>query len=139
MYRNILVPLDGSSLAQQIIPHVKELARLTGAEISLLRVVLAHSFPGTDPSNEQLEVLHEAEDYLGGLEEQLKKEDFKVSVHVRYGHDASEILDHAKREEIDVIAMSTHGRTGLGRWVLGSVAERILRHSPKPILLVRCT
>jgi len=139
MYTNILVTLDGSSVAEQILPQVKELARLTGAEISLLRVVLVHTFPGADPGDAQLEALREAEDYLKGVGEQLKREGLKISIHVRYGHDAGEILDHAKRKEIDLIAMSTHGRTGVGRWVLGSVAERIIRHSPKPVLLVRTT
>ncbi len=137
MYRNILVPLDGSPLAEEILPQVKELARLTGAQISLLRVALVHTFPGADPTERQVEATQKAYDYLEGLAEQLKKEGLKISTHVRYGHDAAEILDHARQEDIDLVAMSTHGRTGVGRWALGSVSERVLRHSPKPVLLTR--
>ena len=135
MYKNVLVPLDGSSLAEKILPQVTELAGLTGAEVSLLRVVLAHTFPGADPTDAQVEVVREAEEYLAGVAEQLKG--LQVSTHVRYGHDADEILNHAERDEIDLIAMSTHGRTGVGRFIMGSVADRVLRHSSKPVLLMR--
>jgi nucleotide-binding universal stress UspA family protein len=137
MYRNILVPLDGSTLAEGILPHVKELARLTGAEISLLRVALAHTFPGADPTDAQVEVVEKAEVYLKGVEAELLKEGFKTSLHVRYGHDAHEILEHADRANIDLIAMSTHGRTGVGQFIMGSVANRVLSHSSKPVLLLR--
>ena len=137
MYRNILVPLDGSSLAEEILPQVKELARLTGAKISLLRVALVHTFPGADPTNRQVEATQKAQEYLEKISDQLIKEGLKVSVHVRYGYDAAEIIDHAQQEDIDLVAMSTHGRTGVGRWALGSVSERVLRHSPKPVLLSR--
>ena len=76
---------------------------------------------------------------FGLLEEKLKAKGFKVDTHVRYGDDAEEILDHAAQKEIGLIAMSTHGRGGVKRFLLGSVAEKVLRHSPKPIFLVRCT
>ena len=137
MYKSILVPLDGSTLAEGILPHVKELARLTGAEINLLRVALAYTFPGANPTDAQIEVLGKAEAYLKGIEAELLREGFKASLHVRYGHDAQEILDHADQANIDLIAMSTHGRTGVGRFIMGSVANRVLRHSSKPVLLLR--
>jgi nucleotide-binding universal stress UspA family protein len=137
MYRKILVPLDGSHMAEEVLPQVRDLARLTGAEICLLRVVLVHALPGADPTERQVEAVREAEDYLEGIRQRLEKQGFKTSVHVRYGHDAMEILEQAQQEDIDLVTMSTHGRTGLGRWALGSVSERVLRHSPKPVLLVR--
>jgi nucleotide-binding universal stress UspA family protein len=84
-------------------------------------------------------VVREAEEYLGGLEKRLKAKGINVDSHVRYGNEAEEILDHASTRDIDLIAMSTHGRSGVGRWLIGSVAEKVLRHSPKPIFLVRCT
>jgi len=84
-------------------------------------------------------VVREAEEYLHGLEERLKAKGFKVDSHVRYGDEAEEILDHSAQKDIDLIAMSTHGRSGVKRWLLGSVAEKILRHATKPIFLVRCT
>jgi nucleotide-binding universal stress UspA family protein len=137
MYRKILVPLDGSALAEDVLPQVKGLARLTGAEICLLRIVLVHTLPGVDPTERQVEAVGEAEGYLEEVRARLEKEGFRVCVHVRYGHDAVEILEHAKHEDVDLVAMSTHGRTGLDRWTLGSVSERVVRHSAKPVLLVR--
>ena len=137
MYKKILVPLDGSPVAEQILSEVKELAKLAGAEIQLLRVVLVHTLPGADPTDKEVIAVREAEKYLEEIQSRLEKEGFDSSVHVRYGHDAGEILDHSK--QVDLVAMSTHGRTGLGRWALGSVAERVMRHSDKPVLLVRAS
>ncbi|MBM4341479.1 MAG: universal stress protein, partial [Deltaproteobacteria bacterium] len=106
---------------------------------ALLRVALAHTFPGVDPTEAELKVVREAEEYLKKVEDRLKAKGFKVDSHVRYGNDAEEILDHANQKDIDMIAMTTHGRSGVKRFLLGSVAEKVLRYSPKPIFLVRCT
>ena len=137
--QRILVPLDGSTCAENIIPKVEELAAVKKAGVCLLRVALAHTFPGVDQTDAQVKVVGEAKEYLQGLEEHLKAKGLDVDTHVRYGADVTEILDHAAQKEIDLIAMSTHGRSGLKRWFFGSVAERVLRHSPKPVFLVRCT
>jgi nucleotide-binding universal stress UspA family protein len=134
----ILVPLDGSGCAENVLPKLEKLATDFKAGICLLRVVYAHTFPGTDPTEAEVRVVREAEDYLSGIEERLKAKGFKVDSHVRYGSDAEEILDHAAQKEIDLIAMTTHGRSGVKRFLLGSVAEKILRHATKPIFLVRC-
>jgi nucleotide-binding universal stress UspA family protein len=135
----ILVPLDGSDCAEMILPKVEKLATELKASIALLRVAYAHTFPGVDPTDAEVKVVREAEEYLLGLENRLKAKGFKVDSHVRYGNDAEEILDHAAQKDIDFIAMTTHGRSGVKRFLIGSVAEKILRHSPKPIFLVRCT
>jgi nucleotide-binding universal stress UspA family protein len=135
MYRKTLVPFDGSKVAEEVLPHVKALGKLTHAEICLLRVVMVHGFPGTDPTQRQVDAVEEAEDYLNGVKQVLEAEGLKASGHVRYGHEAGEILEHAGQPDIDLVG--THGRTGLGRWALGSVAERVLRHSPKLVFLVR--
>ena len=137
--KKILVPLDGSGCAENIIPTVENLAMNLKASVALLRVAYAYSFPGVDPTEAELKVVREAEEYLGGLEKRLKAKGIKVDSHVRYGNDAEEILDHASTRDIDLIAMSTHGRSGVGRWLIGSVAEKVLRHSLKPIFLVRCS
>jgi nucleotide-binding universal stress UspA family protein len=92
-----------------------------------------------DPTEAQLKVVREAEAYLQKVEDRLKAKGFKVDSHVRYGNDAEEILEHADGKDIDLIAMTTHGRSGVKRFLLGSVAEKVLRYSPKPIFLVRCT
>jgi nucleotide-binding universal stress UspA family protein len=135
----ILVPLDGSDCAEMILPKVEKLATDLKGSIALLRVAYAHTFPGADPTDAEVKVVREAEEYLRGIENRLKAKGFKADSHVRYGDDAEEILDHAAQKDIDLIAMTTHGRGGVKRFLLGSVAEKILRHSPKPIFLVRCT
>jgi nucleotide-binding universal stress UspA family protein len=103
----------------------------------LLRVCRAHVFPGIDPTKAEVEVIREAEKYLNEIAQRLTAKDLDAEIHVRYGDVAEEILSHSKRNEIDLISMSTHGRSGLGRWLLGSVAEKIVRHSEKPVLLLR--
>jgi nucleotide-binding universal stress UspA family protein len=138
-FERILVPLDGSECAEIVLPKVEKLATDLKASIAILRVAYAHTFPGADPTEAEVKVVREAEEYLRKIEERLKAKGFKVDSHVRYGNDADEILDHAAQKDIDFIAMTTHGRSGVKRFLLGSVAEKILRHSPKPIFLVRCT
>ncbi len=135
----MLVPLDGSECAANVLDQVERLARDLKAGICLLRVALAHSFPGIDPTEAEVAVVREAEAYLQGIETRLKAKGFDVDVHVRYGDAAEEVLAHSRREDIEIIAMSTHGRSGVKRFLLGSVAEKIIRHAEKPIFLIRCT
>jgi universal stress protein A len=116
---------------------VVELAKLHGAEVMLLRVALAHTFPGADATDAQVHVVEEAEGYLADVEGRLAAQGIGVSRAVRYGHAAQEILDHAQARRADLIAMCTHGRTGVLRYMLGSVAEAVLRASPVPVLLLR--
>jgi nucleotide-binding universal stress UspA family protein len=134
-----LVPLDGSECAEMVLSSVEKLATDLKATTALLRVAYASTFPGVDPIEAQVKIVREAEEYLSKVKEQLVSRGLKVETHVRYGDDADEILDHAAQEDIDLIVMTTHGRSGLTRFLLGSVAEKVLRHSPKPIFLVRCT
>ena len=135
----ILVPLDGSECAENVLPKVEELAELNGEGICLLRVALAHTFPGADQTEAQVEVVREAEEYLRGVEGRLKAKGFDVNAHVRYGDEVEEILDHAARKEIDLIAMATHPHRGVRHFFRGCAAEKVLRHTPKPVFLVRCT
>ena len=138
-FERILVPLDGSDCAENVLPKVEQLAKELKASVALLRVAIAHTFPGVDPTDAEVKVVREAEQYLSNVEEGLKKKGLKVDSHVRYGNDAEEILDHAAQKDIDIVAMTTHGRSGVKRFLLGSVAEKVLRHSLKPVFLVRCT
>ncbi len=135
MYSNILIPLDGSALAEKMLGEAKETARLHKASIALLRVVRAVVVPGTDPTDKEVEVVEKAQAYLDRVAEGLREDGFTVTTHVRYGHPAREIIDASKKA--DLVAMSTHGRSGLGRWALGSVADKVIRHSVKPVLLIR--
>lgn len=141
MYRKILVPLDGSKVAEGVLPHAKALAYSEGAELILLTV---GGNPGdylfSDPglANEELKKLAErSKKYTGDIESQLKAAGFRVSVLLREGPVADVILRVAEEIQADVIAMSTHGRTGPARWLLGSVADRVVRSSKVPVLLIR--
>jgi nucleotide-binding universal stress UspA family protein len=135
----ILVPLDGSRCSENIIPKVEELAVEKNKGICLLRVVSAHPFPGADKTEAEVKVVREAEEYLEGLKERFKAKGLDADTHVRYGNEVEEILDHAAGKDIDMIAMSTHGYRGIKHLVFRSVVEKVLRHTSKPIFLIRCT
>jgi nucleotide-binding universal stress UspA family protein len=137
VFHRILVPLDGSRLAEAILPDVEELAAQQGAELVLLRIALAHALAGDALVEAQVQAVEEAGGYLAEVEQRLAARGIRVSSAVRYGRAAEEILDHARTSGIDLIAMSTHGRSGIERVLLGSVAERVLREAPVPVLLRR--
>lgn len=134
----ILVPLDGSALAESAIATAVEMARSGLATLMLVRAVEAHTLPGADPTDAQVEVVREAEAYLAGVADRLKQQGVKnVQTSVWYGPAASAIVDAARLRKADLIVMTTHGRSGLGRLILGSVAESVLRGTTTPILLLR--
>lgn len=144
MYRKILVPLDGSKVAEGVLPHAKLLAYSEGAELILLTVSAnpALDFVFSDPGLAQSAV-QEQEDrsqrYISQIENELKSAGFKTSTMLRVGSVADVILGVAEELQVDVIAMSTHGRTGPARWLLGSIAERVVHSSKIPVLLIRAT
>ncbi len=139
MFKKILVPLDGSTLAEAILPQVTELAKSLGAEVLLLRVAIAHVFPGVDPTEEEVRVVREAEEYVEALTGTLAEKGIPVRPAVRYGKPAAEIIEHIAANGVDLVAMSTHGRSGLSRLVMGSVAEEVVRNAGVPVLLVRAS
>ena len=137
MFQSILVPLDGSKLAEAILPEVEELAALLKARLHLVMVSRVNVLPGLDPTDAQVRVIHRAQEYLEKLEEQLSVRNIDMEPHAPYGDPAEKILEICRRHDIDLIAMSTHGRSGIGRWLLGSIADKVVRHSEKPVLLLR--
>lgn len=139
MFKKILVPLDGSPLAELALPRAVELARETGATITLLQAVEAHSFPGVDATRAEVEVVRKGEEYLGGAAERLASQGVKADTSVWYGPPAFAITEAARFGKFDLIVMTTHGRSGLERLFLGSVAEAVLRGTPVPVLLVRAS
>lgn len=144
MYRKILVPLDGSKVAEGVLPHAKLLAYSEGAELILLTVGAnpALDFVFSDPGLAQ-EAVQEQEErsqkYISEIENELKSAGFKTSTILRVGSVAEVILGVAEEMQVDVIAMSTHGRTGPARWLLGSIAERVVHNSKIPVLMIRAT
>ena len=138
-FDKILIPLDGSSLAEAALPKAVDLVRDSpDATLILLRAVEATTFPGVDPLDAQVSVVHEAEDYLETVAARLREEGaYEVRPSVWYGPAAPAILEAARLANPDMIMMSTHGRTGIGRLIVGSVAESVLRGTRTPIFLIR--
>jgi nucleotide-binding universal stress UspA family protein len=147
MYQRILVPLDGSELAEQVLPYVRILGKGLGARIELLRV-FDHVPPSlADPAHRMyldqvvLSVRNEAKDYLEGVAASLEKDGLAASCTVHEGdhasHVASYIVSEGEREPATLVAMSTHGRSGISRWLLGSVADKVLHATTSPLFLVR--
>jgi len=142
MYKKILVPLDGSELAKKGLAEAEKLAPIFGAEIVLFQVVPFMPIYGSPELVTPLIVDEKqketAERYLHNLAEEEKKKGFKVTSMVKTGQQvAVEIIDFAKESGVDLIVMCTHGRSGITRWVLGSVAHKVLTRAETPILLLR--
>jgi nucleotide-binding universal stress UspA family protein len=145
--RSILVPLDGSKLAQTIIPHVKELVKQRGVETEmiLVNVVNLPVIPYTDwgrksqTLGENLAALRtEGEAYLNGLVKTLKAEGFTARAEQLTGDPTDEIVRYAAEYKPRLIAMTTHGRSGINRFIFGGVAENVLRRLQRtPLFLVR--
>ena len=147
MYRRIIVPLDGSELAEQALPQAEALAQMTGVPLHLVRVIdpgglgpLGNVVLHTDALALQLLLEEEhtaARDYLERIEQDVRDRQHTVTVEFRQGPAADELL--AITQPGDLIVMATHGRGGLIRWFLGSVAEAIIRRASVPVLLIRAT
>ncbi len=142
MYKKILVPLDGSELAKTALDQAEKLAKTFDAEIILFQVVPFMPIYGSPELVTPLIVDEKqkeaAEKYLANLAEELRKKGLKVAAMVRTGQQvAVEIIDFAKEIGVDLIIMCTHGRSGISRWVLGSIAHKVLTRAETPILLVR--
>lgn len=136
MYHTILVPLDGSSLAECALPNAERLARAAGARMLLVRATTARGVPGGDPAEAQARAVRQAESYLAEIADQLGGPGV-VETAVFYGDPAEAILTEVNLRHADLVVMATHSRVGLDRLVYGSVAEAIMSHSPVPVLLVR--
>lgn len=136
MFESIVVPLDGSPLAERILGQVRRLLFYKDAKVLLVRAL--EYPPALEETLESLEVRKaKALKYLGEVAERLSSQGARVETCVREGNPANVILGVVKEEHASLITMSTHGRGGLSRWVWGSVAEKILRASPVPVLAVR--
>jgi nucleotide-binding universal stress UspA family protein len=151
VYSRILVTLDGSELAERVLPHALSLARCYSATVELVRAYApppsvisasaATALPGTGPIVDPGPVMaageEEAEAYLQEVAERFAGEGIVIERLRPDGPAAESIVAEARRSGADLIAMTTHGRGGLGRLVLGSVADEVLRTAPCPVLLVR--
>jgi nucleotide-binding universal stress UspA family protein len=143
MYERMLVPLDGSEGAEAILPFAEQVAGPLDAEVVLFRVLeppspieLVASAGVVTPDTFTLREI-DAKRYLSEIERRLTKKGLRVRTRVILGSPTEEILAAVRSVSADLIAMATHGRSGVGRVLLGSVAESVLRASPVPVLLIR--
>lgn len=147
LYKRIIVPLDGSAFAEEALAQAKELSTSLGSPIHIIRVVdtyRAQPVPATGMALDYSmlaelaeEELEDARNYIKNEVEKLRAEGQAVTGEVLHGPIAQQVVDSADPE--DVIVMSSHGRTGIKRWFLGSVAEEVMRRANCPVLLHRAT
>ena len=129
--RTILVPLDGTDVAEAVVPYVVDLARACGAEVKVVSAV---------PAIESVEVtgaFRLTETYIEGIRSFLERQDVRTRSAVYRGDPAREIRASIEREKPDLVAMATHGRVGVSRWILGSVVESVLRSVTTPLFIHR--
>lgn len=150
MYTKIMVPLDGSELAECVMPHVEAIT--TGCKITdvvFVRVVDPLQLPASVPAmgefgfreKQRLEFEQQrkqaAEAYLKKIVESTRLEGARLSYQVLEGKVADTLAHWAEKNEVDLIVIASHGRSGISRWVMGSVADRVLRSACVPVLMVR--
>ena len=142
-YRHILLPLDGSETAEAALPDAASVAASNGARVTLLHVVppalaeiyaAAQTIPVDQEEGAGRDAAHR---YLDSVRRKLRAVGIDTHTAVTIGDAADAVLAYADEENVDLIAMATHGRSGWKRWVLGSVAEKVLRAASQPVLLVR--
>lgn len=145
MFQHVFVPLDGSTVAEAALPAALEIARRFGSEITLGTVVTPPLYvedewmvDASDIFNEVMgSARRDAEQYLLKQQAALSADGFTAHTAIREGAAVAElIVEMAAAQQADLIVMSTHGRSGLTRWVLGSVAESVLRRAATPVLLL---
>jgi nucleotide-binding universal stress UspA family protein len=133
--QSILVPLDGSVTAEAVLPHVRRLLRRSDSEVILLRV--ANPPAGDDYMPLYEASLAAAREYVTGIRDRLLGQGTRASAVARVGPPAGTILEVAEEKKATMIALATHGRTGVARAILGSVAEHVIRRSAVPVIAVR--
>jgi nucleotide-binding universal stress UspA family protein len=141
MYKKILVPMDGSGFSEISLKHAKVLATGCKAqEVILLGVAEPVPESGWVDPGQRAESAKKAEvwikSYLSGITEALKKDGINAKSVVMKGDPASEILDYASNNDVDLIIMATHGESGVVRWLVGSVSERIVLHASVAVMSI---
>jgi nucleotide-binding universal stress UspA family protein len=145
MYTRILVPLDGSELSECSLEQLKQVAVVGGVtEVTLLRVIepiaineaAAWSSSGYTMTEVQKKYKASAQEGITKAAEKLVALGISAQAAVIEGRAAEAILDYAEKNKFELIIISTHGRSGISRWTFGSVADRVVRHSPIPVLVI---
>ena len=150
MYNKIMVPLDGSDLAESVLPHLEFLTSACKAtHVVLVQVINPGRLPASVPAQGNFGFTEKdrqrlvssrkkaAEEYLKKIADSVNLPNANFSHEVLEGKPADMLADYATQNEIDLIIIASHGRSGVSRWVLGSVADRIVRNSCVPVMMVR--
>jgi nucleotide-binding universal stress UspA family protein len=141
MYKRILVPLDGSTLAEQALPHAVAQAERFEAELVLLQVLeVVVGAPGIwQPTVKQTEAKMKvlAQEYLERVAASVRERGVPVQTKTIEGRPHTKIAEYAEANQVDLIVMCARGQSGLSRWLMGSVADRVVRGADVPVLLVR--
>jgi nucleotide-binding universal stress UspA family protein len=147
MLSQVLVSLDGSELAERALPYAKQIVAPTG-EIILLSVVDIPDFPiytvypmatinpEPDYSTVVSDLLASSKEYLEGIANNIRLAGFRVKTIVKSGDPASCIIEEAQERHVDTIVISTHGRSGLSKWLFGSVTQKVLSAMPCPVIVI---
>ena len=142
MYKKVLVPLDGSPFSECVLEHVKIMA--AGCKIPDVKLAFViepvnpgiYEVPGNFIEDIQKQAIASGEEYLKKTAAKLVSEGVAATWVILRGNVAEAILDYARKNEIDLVIMSTHGRSGIARWAMGSVADRVARQATVPVMLV---
>ncbi len=159
MYENIIVPLDGSDASRQVLPYARSIAKTVGATLRLIGVLeplnrvdnLSRMGSGAQnaPMSQSELVLsedwralvgglrREARERLDAAAEEIRSQGIETTVELLEGEAAEQIIAAGNRAGESLIAMSTHGRSGIGRWMLGSVTDKVVKHTATPVLIIR--
>jgi nucleotide-binding universal stress UspA family protein len=143
-FHRVLIPLDGSSVAESVLPYARRLAG-GGSHLILVQVVTPTPVAAALEAPASAQIIAEADErarvdaqaYLERMSDRLRRDGREVTALVLLGDPATVITNVAREHAVELIAMTTHGRTGLSRLMFGSVAEHVLRHAPVPVFLVR--
>ena len=146
MYQHIMVPLDGSKLAECVLPHVESIAGgCNVVKVTLVRAVeplhlrggLESRFTPQEREHIDNDSMKVARGYLEQIAQRLQEKGITAQSEVLHGKVADSLLDYAHHNDVDLIIMATHGHSGVSRWMLGSVADRLLRSVAIPVMTVR--
>jgi len=144
MYQHILVPLDGSEFAECVIPHVEAVSiGCAVVKVTLIRAIgplhirggLETRISTEEQKRIESQATESAKEYLEKVAAQLKDKGIVAGVEIVHGDVVDTLIEYASKNNVDLIIMGTHGSSGIVRWAMGSVADKILRHSPVPVLL----
>jgi nucleotide-binding universal stress UspA family protein len=152
MFKHVLIPLDGSEVAEKALEYARHITDSDGGRITLLTALDVPEYPpamyypagvATYEINQQTmneQVIPQAREYLMRIAESLTEAGYTTQIEAIIGEPALTIVEHAEKHDVDVIVMSTHGRTGFSRWLFGSVALKVLGSASCPVFIVpaRC-